>query len=204
MINNIIFDLGGVLFDLNPKGYIEKFGYSDKTTDLLVQEVFFGKELMELTTKPKGTFKEVKEMIKERIPKYSKEIDELENGNWQSMLTIRKDEELFFKEIKAKGFNVYILSDLSKECYDYDIKLSDIFKIADGATYSFEVGSNKPNINNFNTIINKYNLIPNETVFIDDNPNNIKTANEIGINGILFKNLEQCKIELEKIVNSNK
>ena len=32
----------------------------------------------------------------------------------------------------------------------------------------------------------------------------ISTPNEIGINGILFKNLEQCKIELEKIVNSNK
>ena len=203
MIKNIIFDLAGVIFDFNPKKYIQNFGYDEKNTEILLKEVFWGKEWMELATKPKGTFKEVKEIIKKRIPEYSKEIDELENGNWLSTLTIRKDEELFFKEVKTKGFNVYILSDLSKECYDYDITLSDIFKIADGAVYSYEVGSNKPNKNNFITILNKYNLNPEETIFIDDNPNNIKTANEFGIHGIVFKNLEQCKEEMEKIILEN-
>ena len=204
MIKNIIFDLAGVIFDFNPKKYIQNFGYDEKNTEILLKEVFWGKEWMELATKPKGTFKEVKEKIKKRIPEYSKEIDELENGNWLSILTIRKDEELFFKEVKTNGFNVYILSDLSKECYDYDITLSDVFQVADGATYSFEVGSNKPNTNNFTTLLNKYDLIPNESIFIDDNPNNIKTANELGIHGIVFKNLEQCKKELEEIINSNK
>ena len=204
MIKNIIFDLAGVIFDFNPKKYIQNFGYDEKNTEILLKEVFWGKEWMELATKPKGTFKEVKEKIKKRIPEYSKEIDELENGNWLSILTIRKDEELFFKEVKTNGFNVYILSDLSKECYDYDITLSDVFQVADGATYSFEVGSNKPNTNNFTTLLNKYDLIPNESIFIDDNPNNIKTANELGIHGIVFKNLEQCKKELEEIIKSNK
>ncbi|HCC03655.1 MAG TPA: hypothetical protein DEP51_02195 [Clostridiales bacterium] len=204
MIKNIIFDLAGVIFDFNPKKYIQNFGYDEKNTEILLKEVFLGKEWMELATKPKGTFKEVKEKIKKRIPEYSKEIDELENGNWLSILTIRKDEELFFKEVKTNGFNVYILSDLSKECYDYDITLSDVFQVADGATYSFEVGSNKPNTNNFTTLLNKYDLIPNESIFIDDNPNNIKTANELGIHGIVFKNLEQCKKELEEIIKSNK
>ena len=65
--------------------------------------------------------------MKERLPNYSMQIDELESGNWKSILTINKDEEQFFKEIKNKKFNVYILSDLSKECYDYDITLSDVF-----------------------------------------------------------------------------
>ena len=204
MIKNIIFDLGGVIFDYNPKSYIKEFGYDNKTTELLFKEVFWGKEWMELATKPTGTFKEIKNDIKTRIPEYSKQIDELESGNWKSILTIKKDEEQFFKEIKSKGFKVYILSDLSKESYEYDINLSDIFQIADGATYSFEVGSNKPNTNNFTTLLTKYDLIPNESIFIDDNPNNIKTANELGIHGIVFKNLEQCKKELEEIINSNK
>ena len=52
MIKNIIFDLGGVIFDYNPRKYIEKFGYDNKTTELLVKEVFFGKEWMSLATKP--------------------------------------------------------------------------------------------------------------------------------------------------------
>lgn len=204
MIKNIIFDLGGVIFDYNPKKYVKKFGYNEEITNFLTKEIFFGPEWLKLASKATGTFKEIKEDMKERLPNYSMQIDELESGNWKSSLTIRKEEEKFFKEIKNKGFNVFILSDLSKECYDYDITLTDIFQIADGATYSFEVGSNKPNINNFNTLLNKYNLIPNETIFIDDNPNNVKTANELGIHGILFTNLEQCKKEVEKIINSNK
>ena len=203
MIKNIIFDLCGVIFDYNPRKYIEKFGYDNKTTELLFKEVFWGKEWMELATKPTGTFKEIKNDIKTRIPEYSKQIDELVSGNWKSMLTIRKDEEQFFMQTKNRGFKVYILSDLSKECYDYDITLTEIFKIADGAVYSFEVGSNKPNINNFTTLLNKYDLTPNESIFIDDNPSNIKIANELGIHGIVFKSLEQCKKELEKIILEN-
>lgn len=204
MIKNIIFDLAGVIFDFNPKKYIQNFGYDEKTSDILIKEVFWGKEWMELATYPTGSLKEIKNKIKERIPEYSKQIDEIESGNWKSMLTVRKDEEQFFLQTKNKGFKVYILSDLSKEWYDYDITLTEIFKIADGAVYSYEVGSNKPNKNNFITILNKYNLNPEETIFIDDNPNNIKTANEFGIHGIVFKNLEQCKEEMEKIINCTK
>ena len=70
--------------------------------------------------------------------------------------------------------------------------------------YSFEEGVLKPDKQIYLKLLKKYNLIPNETVFIDDNPNNIKTANELGIHGIVFKNLEQCKKELEEIIKSNK
>ena len=48
MIKNIIFDLGGVIFDLNPKKYIQNFGYDERTSDILIKEVFWGKEWMEL------------------------------------------------------------------------------------------------------------------------------------------------------------
>ncbi len=203
MIKNIIFDLGGVIFNFNPKKYIETVKYDDKTSEYLAREIFWGKEYMELATYPTGSFKEIKNKIKERIPDYAKQIDEIESGNWKSMLTVRKDEEQFFMQTKNRGFKVYILSDLSKEYYDYDITLTEIFKIADGAVYSFEVGSNKPNINNFTTLLNKYDLTPNESIFIDDNPSNIKIANELGIHGIVFKSLEQCKKELEKIILEN-
>lgn len=203
MIKNFIFDLGGVIFDYNPKKYILQFKYDDITTECLTKEVFYGKEWMELATKSSGTFKNIISDIKLRIPDYSIQIDELESGNWKTMLTINTKEEQYFKEIKNKGFNTYILSDLSRECYDYDITLTDIFKIADGGTYSFEVGTNKPNKNNFNTLLNKYRIKPEESIFIDDNPKNIETAKELNINGVLFKNLEQCKKEVQEIINKN-
>ena len=48
MIKNIIFDLAGVIFDFNPKKYIQNFGYDEKNTEILLKEVFWGKEWMEL------------------------------------------------------------------------------------------------------------------------------------------------------------
>ena len=42
MIKNIIFDLGGVIFDYNPKKYVKKFGYNEEIANFLTKEIFFG------------------------------------------------------------------------------------------------------------------------------------------------------------------
>lgn len=46
-------------------------------------------------------------------------------------------------------------------------------------------------------MLDKFDLIPEETIFIDDRLNNINTANEFGIKGILFTNLEEVKQKVD-------
>lgn len=50
------------------------------------------------------------------------------------------------------------------------------FDYITGGVYSFEIGTTKPNKNNYKVLLEKYNLIPEETIFIDDRLNNIEVV----------------------------
>ena len=96
-----------------------------------------------------------------------------------------------------RGYNIYILSDLSKDCYNYNRKFN-FFRFTKGGVYSFKIGSVKPSMNNYYTLLRKYNLVAEESIFIDDRKNNIDAANSIGIHGILFTDIESLKTKMSK------
>lgn len=56
--------------------------------------------------------------------------------------------------------------------------------------YSFEIGTTKPNKNNYKILLEKYNLLPEETIFIDDRQNNVEETNNFGIHAIQFVTLD--------------
>ena len=99
---------------------------------------------------------------------------------------------LWIDVLKNKGYNIYILSDLSKESYEFNSKFG-FFKDVDGGVFSFEINSTKPNENNYKTLLERFNLVPEETIFVDDKIDNIEAANKFKIKGIVFTNLEEVK-----------
>lgn len=108
----------------------------------------------------------------------------------------------YLKELKDKGYNIYILSDLSIDSYNYN-KRFKFFDYINGSIYSFEIGTTKPNENNYKTLLEKYNLIPKETIFIDDNLNNIEAANKFGIHVIQFTTLDNVKEKVASLEKNN-
>ena len=64
--------------------------------------------------------------------------------------------------------------------------LKSLFEIFDGLVFSAPIGLTKPDKEIFDHILLKYDLKPEETVFIDDNINNILGARASGIKGYLF------------------
>jgi putative hydrolase of the HAD superfamily len=71
----------------------------------------------------------------------------------------------------------------------------------DGGIFSCNVKLIKPNKRIYEKLFDMYNLIPSECVFIDDNPDNIKTANELSLNTIHFCGYDSAHAELEKLLN---
>ena len=204
MIKNIIFDLGDVIVDYNPDDYLKQFNLQNEEIEFLKKEIFNG---IEWNKADKGEYKNITDLVSSlciRIPKYKDIIPEILTDNYAEAQTIRKPEENLFFKLNASEFRMFILSNTPKYAIDYLKKKTEIFNLTEGEVYSFEEGVLKPDKQIYIKLLNKYNIIPNESIFIDDNPNNIKTANELGIHGIVFKNLEQCKKELEEIINSNK
>ncbi|MCI8760979.1 MAG: HAD family phosphatase [Clostridia bacterium] len=195
MIKNIVFDLGGVLIDFKPEKYLEHIGYSEEEVSFFTTMIFWSSEWSEYNSS-KYDDRRTKENLIKRNPQYASEIENIFNKiDYQYILFEKKDTVHYLKELKSRGYHIYLLSDLSIDSYNYN-KQFDFFNDIIGGVYSFEVGSTKPNKKNYETLLSKYQLIPEETIFIDDRLENVKAADNCGIHGIQFTTLEDVKEQI--------
>lgn len=102
----------------------------------------------------------------------------------------------FVKEIKKRGYKLYILSNFHKKAFRRIERLYNLDSIFDGKIVSFEVNLLKPEKEIYEVLLGKYSLNPDETIFIDDTFENIVAAKKIGIKGIELKDFN----ELENIL----
>ena len=86
------------------------------------------------------------------------------------------------KELKSKGYNLYVLSNTSKPVVDA-FKNHEIFTYFDGFVLSYKIKMVKPYEGIYKYLLDTYNLKPEECLFIDDLEANMATANKLGING---------------------
>lgn len=199
MIKNIVFDLGRVVIDFDPFSYLKKLGLDDKTSKFLGNAVFEGEEWKECDEGRYGSNKELIPVLIKRYPEYQKEIELALNEKWEEILTLKEESGKLIKNLKQQGFNIYILSNLSEDAHNA-VKKYDFFDSIDGGIYSYQVKLCKPDRIIYIELINKYNLEPNETIFIDDREENIKAAEELGIYGIIFKDVENAENEIQDII----
>lgn len=93
----------------------------------------------------------------------------------------------FVAERKALGDKVFILSNWDAESFELLRKICpDIFTMFDGIMISGQVGLAKPDIRMYETFLETFNLNPADTIFIDDQIDNITAAHKVGIHGIVY------------------
>ncbi len=115
------------------------------------------------------------------------------------MHTIKSDTVEFLKELKKQGFKIYILSNLSEDTYKF-VSQFNFFNFVDGGIYSYELHICKPDKEIYKKLLEKYNLEAKETIFIDDIFDNIKSANELGINAIQFTTLDEVRQKVNLLI----
>ncbi|MBR3161330.1 MAG: HAD-IA family hydrolase [Bacilli bacterium] len=182
-MRNIIFDLGGVILKDKPISILNCLNIDNKRYNLL--KIFFydwkkldlGEETLEDKYKQCNFPKEYDDLYKNLLINYYKyrEID---------MRLIN-----CINKLKNNGYNIYILSDNNKECFEY-YKSNSIFKNIDGWTLSCDYHTSKGDGQLFDICIKKFNLNPSECYFIDDKLSNIEEAKKHGINGSTFNTSE--------------
>ena len=84
------------------------------------------------------------------------------------------------------------MSNISIDSYEY-VSSYDFFNYIDGGVYSYEVKVSKPNELIYKILLQRYNLVPEETIFIDDSLKNIEAAEKLGINGVQHIDLKQTQ-----------
>lgn len=110
----------------------------------------------------------------------------------------------FIDGLKEHGYNTYYLSNFSDHVMSSNREALDFVPHMDGGIFSCGVKVIKPASDIYTKLIEKYDLIPEECIFIDDHHDNIAMARKCGMKGILFESREQLEEDLEQALTKDK
>lgn len=178
-MENIIFDLGGVVFARDPRKcpveLVDFFSFVRfSTMPVFWEEYDRGVLSVEEVTRILGQLKGREE------PEVKKLIDE----------SIIRQEEIpstrdLIRALKDHGYRLYVLSNMSKE-YIAFLRKKPVCRLFDGEIVSCEHGTVKPEPEIYRILLDRYRLNPARSLFIDDRPANLETARTFGIQTFLF------------------
>jgi FMN phosphatase YigB (HAD superfamily) len=191
-IKNIIFDYGNVVFTLdftrskqawNDLGIDDADSfYSHKVQD----KIFIDFESGDVSAE------EFRAYIRKILAKPGL-TDQQIDDTWNSLLVGVPDgnHELLLN-LKSK-YRTFLLSNINPIHYDYimnylktDFGFEGNGHLFEKVYYSHLVGKRKPNAGIFEQVLNENHLDPAETLFIDDSPQNIEGAKQLGLNTYLM------------------
>jgi len=196
MIKNVIFDIGNVLLNFEPKVYVQSKIIEDKVEEIY-DSIFKSEEWPMLD---RGTISE--EEAKANIINRKIENEDFINSvfeNWYDILTPIESNVEVLEKLKEKGYKVFYLSNFHLAAFEYVIKKYDFFELFDGGVVSYKENLIKPEKEIYEKVIHNYKINPSETVFIDDMQENVQVAMKQGIKGIVLENTKNLRDELEKL-----
>lgn len=197
-IKAIIFDLGGVLIDWNPSYVFDKM-FDDEEKKKHFFENICTSDWNEKQDAGRS-LKKATEELAAQYPEWEKYI-EAYYGRWEEMLggPIGDTVEIF-RQIKDSGrYKLYALTNWSAELFPIALERYDFLHWFDGRVVSGEEKMRKPFPEFYQLIIDRFQLAPGETLFIDDNLRNVKAAEEIGLRTIAFQSPLQLKQKLTQM-----
>ena len=100
------------------------------------------------------------------------------------------------KDLKARGYKVYYLSNYGRWPYEVSKNELRFMDYTDGGLLSYEVHMVKPERAFYLELLSRYDIIPDHAVFLDDTQANIDVAVSLGLHGILFTGYEDAVREL--------
>lgn len=191
MLKNIIFDIGGILFDdskeninkvLKENGErIYKKAYSGNFKKCLLGEMTVSDHIESLKN----------DMDYEQINYV------LNKNNLNRSYPLLEKNFKYIASLKDQGYDLYLLSNITEESYSYVKDKIGIDKIFKGGIYSYQEHFMKPDMKIYELIIKKYKLKKEETIFFDDKEKKVIAANQFGIKSEKFASIQDIK----KLIN---
>lgn len=199
MIKNIVFDIGNVLVSFGWKDFFGKFDWPadiyERVVNATVKDPIWNEIDRGVLSDP-----EVLEGFIKNDPGIEKELREMYE-DFNGLLTIFEYTEGWILDLRERGYRVYCLSNMSykaiRECSD----AMRFIPMLDGAILSCEVKLIKPDSEIYKFLLDKYSLNPDECIYVDDLEANVRTADELGMHGIVFKDVKQAALAIDKIEN---
>jgi 2-haloacid dehalogenase len=185
-IRTVVFDLGGVLIDWDPRHLYRQLFDGDEAA----MEVF----LAEVTTPEWNAQQDAGRSWAEAVAELSRdqpdhrELIEAYWKRWPETLGGSHDDTVaILAELKAAAVPVYALSNWSAETFPVALERFPFLGWFDGIVVSGQVGVAKPDPGIFRHLIERFALDPSTTLFVDDSETNVRAAAAAGITAVRFE-----------------
>ncbi len=179
MIKNIIFDFGGVLMDWDPRYFFKDYFKDDEKMEFFLKNIATDEWNAE---QDRGrTLAEGTEIQVAKHPEWKKEIRAYYD-NWTTMLKSDIPENVeVLRKLEDSKYKLFGLTNWSAETFPYALEHYDFFQIFQGKiVVSGTEKLIKPDPAIWNILLDRYQIIAEQSVFIDDNFRNIEMAKSLG------------------------
>jgi len=192
----VVFDLGGVLLDWNPRYLYRKlFGGDDAAMERFLAEVCTMEwhHAHDLGVPPERNVTALAQQHPDQadlIWAWSRRSEEMIRGPIDGSVRL-------LEELTARGVPCYGLTNMERETYPLRQQRFPFLSWFDGTVVSGFEGVAKPDPAIFELLLDRFDLDPATTLFIDDSPVNVEAARRVGIQAVEFESPERLRCRLE-------
>ena len=183
-IRSVVFDLGGVLIDWDPRHLYRRIFRGDEAA----MERFLAEVCTPEWNEEQDagrSFAEGVALLQARHPEHRDRIAAF-HLRWEEML----------RDVKAAGNPVYALSNWSAETWPIAERRFEFLSWFDGVVVSGRIGLRKPDPAIFQHLLERFGLEAEQTLFVDDSERNVEAARRLGFEALRFESAPQLRREL--------
>ncbi len=193
-VNAVVFDLGGVLIDWNPR-YVYRGLFADERT----MDQFLATICTDEWHRPHDLGVDIGASCRElaRVhPEYQDMIMVWAERHEEMAAGQLDDTVEVLRALKATGVRCYALSNMEPGAFAIRQQRFAFMSWFDGYVVSGYEGVSKPDRRIFDILLQRYRLKPGGCVLIDDSPPNVQAARKLGMIGLQFKSAPQLRADL--------
>jgi 2-haloacid dehalogenase len=191
----VVFDLGGVLLEWNPRHLYRKLFAGDDAA----MEAFLGSICTEAWNERQDAGRSFADGVAELLPRHPQHARLIEafGARFDEMIPGAIDDSVaLLHELKHAGVPVYALTNWSSETFPAQRQRFPFLALFDGIVVSGDEGVIKPDPRIFRILLERYGIAAAEAVFIDDVAANAAAAAALGLHGIHFRSPALLRAEL--------
>ena len=195
--SGVVFDLGGVLIDWNPRHLYRKMLPDEAAVERFLAEVCSPAWNLE-QDRGRSWEEAIAGLTREHPDKA--ELIAAYRGRWLEMLGGPIDGTVeILAELRAQEVPLFALTNWSAETYPLALELYDFLGWFEAVVVSGRERMVKPDPAIFRLLCERHGLRPEDLVFIDDNPKNAAAAAALGMEGIHFTSPEALRTDLTRL-----
>lgn len=200
MIKNIVFDFGGVLLEYNLERTFARHGVGQEQAHTFITEVLTLKNnnQIDLGLQPVDYFmslwRQQWPQLKQAFDVYEEYYTDFYANEMEGMVSL-------MHQLIGQGYKLYGLSNWESRVERVIRRVPGPFSLMQGYMISYQVHLLKPHREIFDLFCQKFDVRPEESLFIDDRPDNIQGAIAAGWHSVEFRDAEQLRKELKLIYN---